>query len=138
MLIFTAKRIVIGVITLLIVASLTTIALQTEPVNPKGGSKDDQYFIQKYSHPEKYQMVNLNGAITNTMIGYPNASISKCTYKGRIVYVIAPYAIDAESQVYTADDQRLCSLGGFSGKGDGKCNNFGNQSCKGLWERSQT
>ena len=61
----------------------------------------------------------------NEPVGNPPQSIWKYEYKGSTVYYIPPQCCDQFSQLYDASGTAICAPdGGFTGRGDGKCNDF--------------
>ncbi|WP_018478502.1 DUF6970 domain-containing protein [Pontibacter roseus] len=55
----------------------------------------------------------------------PPAAVWQYEYDGQTVYYIPPYCCDVPSQLYDSNCNLICSPdGGFTGRGDGKCNDF--------------
>lgn len=67
----------------------------------------------------------------------PPASLSRCIYKGDIVYYIPPRCCDIPSTLYSEEGDVICSPdGGFTGFGDGKCADFFDEKkdCEVIWK----
>ncbi|MHC2993269.1 hypothetical protein OB13_17390 [Pontibacter sp. HJ8] len=55
----------------------------------------------------------------------PPASVWQYQYNGQTVYYIPPHCCDAPGILFDANCNYICSPdGGFTGQGDGKCNDF--------------
>jgi len=70
-------------------------------------------------------------------VANPPASITRCIYKNQVVYYIPPRCCDIPSKLYNEEGDIMCSPdGGFTGKGNGKCNDFSEKrtNCKIIWE----
>jgi len=61
-------------------------------------------------------------------------NVWKCEYKNQIVYFFEHGCCDFMNPVYNKDGEIICSLGGFTGAGDGKCPDFETQksNCENL------
>lgn len=58
-------------------------------------------------------------------------------YQNQVVYLIVPDCCDQYTVVYSSDCDRICAPGGgFTGNGDGLCENFFQQATSGvlLWK----
>ena len=59
-------------------------------------------------------------------VANPPAEIWRYTYGGRPVWYVPPQCCDIPSQLYESDGDAICQPdGGFSGRGDGRCPDFG-------------
>jgi hypothetical protein len=77
----------------------------------------------------------------NSPVANPPASLSKCTYKGDIVYYLPSRCCDITSVLYDKDGNVICSPdGGFTGSGDGRCPDFFNErkDCEIIWQDSRS
>ncbi len=72
--------------------------------------------------------------------GNPPRSIARTEYKGQTVYYVRAPCCDQYNLLYDAQGNVLCAPdGGFTGKGDGKCSDFGTQGKKMqvIWQDSR-
>ena len=61
---------------------------------------------------------------------------ARCTYNNQVVYYMISECCDKFNYLYSEDHQIICAPdGGFTGKGDGKCEDFsfGKNKCKVIW-----
>lgn len=71
----------------------------------------------------------------------PPASLTRCSYKNRVVYYLPPRCCDVPSTLYDEEGKIICHPdGGFTGKGDGKCSDYSNQksNCTVIWRDTRT
>lgn len=59
--------------------------------------------------------------------------VEECSYKGGKGYFYTSDCCDQFNHFYSEKGTKLCSTGGFSGKGDGKCPILNIKSCKNIW-----
>jgi hypothetical protein len=63
--------------------------------------------------------------MANEDVRNPPAKVYRYQYRGSVVYFIPQYCCDFPSQLLDDECNQICSPdGGFSGKGDGKCQDF--------------
>lgn len=61
----------------------------------------------------------------NEPVGNPPQSIWRYEYNGQVVYYVPAQCCDMMSTLYDPNGNILCAPdGGFSGKGDGRCEDF--------------
>jgi hypothetical protein len=71
-------------------------------------------------------------------VANPPAFLSKCKYKGQIVYYLPPRCCDIPGVLYDENGNIICSPdGGLTGRGDGKCADFAHgyekSECEVIW-----
>ena len=55
----------------------------------------------------------------------PPAEVNEYSYEGKQVYLFTSNCCDQYNSLYDIDCNNICApSGGFTGKGDGKCNDF--------------
>ena len=55
----------------------------------------------------------------------PPAEVNEYSYEGNQVYLFTSNCCDQDNSLYDYDCKNICApTGGFTGKGDGKCNDF--------------
>lgn len=70
-------------------------------------------------------------------VANPALSISRCEYRGEIVYYVPPQCCDIPSTLFNEEGKRICAPdGGESGDGDGTCTDFfvERKNCEVLWK----
>lgn len=75
--------------------------------------------------------------LKNEPVANPPTSISKCLYENKIVYYLPPKCCDQPSVLFNDKGNYICAPdGGFTGNGDGKCDNFFEQrtNCEKIWQ----
>ena len=89
----------------------TLVGCATQPLNPVA---DDQPWLK-----------SLIASIEQEPVWNPPASITRYTYKSSTVYYLAPHCCDIRSKLFDVKGSVICEPdGGFTGKGDGKCEDF--------------
>jgi hypothetical protein len=105
------------------------------------GLMDDLFSEEKYQFPDW-----INKLIEKEMtegVANPPASLSKCKYKGQIVYYRPPRCCDIPGILYDENGNVICSPdGGLTGRGDGKCLDFFHEyekrECEVMWKDTRT
>jgi hypothetical protein len=66
--------------------------------------------------------------------GNPAYSFSACTYHGATVYYSPPQCCDQFSVLIDPSCNPICAPdGGFTGRGDGRCDDFDGATCRVVW-----
>ena len=97
--------------------------------------------IQKIPENEPKWVNELITNKINNPVANPPASLSKCTYKGEIVYYLPPRCCDVYSVLFNENGNVICSPdGGFTGDGDGRCTDFFEErkNCEVIWKDSRS
>ena len=71
----------------------------------------------------------------------PPASLMQCQYKNQTVYYASANCCDQFSVLYNKSGNAICAPdGGLTGKGDGKCRDFGEtrENFKTIWKDART
>jgi len=81
----------------------------------------------------KTQIINL--IISQQTQGLETESISECFQDTKRYYYVNPECCDGLNPIYDNKGDYLCSLGGFTGRGDGSCPSSLNlTNCTKVWE----
>jgi len=70
-------------------------------------------------------------------VANPPLSISRCEYRGEIVYYVPSQCCDQFSELFNEQGEHLCAPdGGITGDGDGTCADFyaEKKDCEVLWK----
>jgi hypothetical protein len=105
------------------------------------GLADNLFSEEKYQFPDWIN--KLIEKEETEGVANPPASLSKCIYKGRVVYYRPPRCCDIPGILYDKNGNVICSPdGGLTGRGDGKCPDFsfGNEEngCEVIWKDLRT
>ena len=113
--------------------SLSKTLLQEEATNPDS-KKDARQDQSKADAIPKWlnKMIRDLGAKRDTT----TARIIRYEYRNELVYFLESECCDQFSTLYDTSGKRICSTGGFSGAGDGKCPDFFSErkNEKVIWE----
>ncbi|MBS3098323.1 eight-cysteine-cluster domain-containing protein [Candidatus Woesearchaeota archaeon] len=66
--------------------------------------------------------------------------VEKCIYKDQTIYHLVAGCCDFFNGVYNKNSDKICSTGGLTGRGDGKCPDFfeRRKNCELIWEASSS
>lgn len=86
--------------------------------------------------PQPTWLQALQATIASAPVTNPPSRIYQYRYRDQTVYYRPPYCCDIQGVLYSADGAVMCYPdGGFTGRGDGRCNDFHAQrsDCALLW-----
>lgn len=80
----------------------------------------------------------INGTKTYERWDQYEETVSKCSYRGELVYYVTYSGDDLYNDLISIDGTKICSpTGGFAGNGDGQCTDFSvtQNSCQLVWKK---